>query len=207
VPLWAVIVVGMTKTHVGAPLAFLSVRRIKVLNMEVAKERFGADESVKQCLEIMGEVSEEERSRGRHFDVKAGTLVAFSAVTLALNATLGRPLLTAHLDHGAHVVVRDGFLASVTALAAAAAIALLGVLRPLGHHDLTEAQIDAYSNREKMNTPPQDLRETWLRTVTEMAISDRKANNFKSRMSMAAAILLAIGVVGVAAEAFTMGVQ
>ena len=105
------------------------------------------------------------------------------------------------------MVVRDSFLASVTALAGAAAIALLGVLRPLGHRDLTEAQIDAYSDREKMNTPAEDLRETWLRTVTEMAISDRRANNFKSGMSMAAAILLAIGVVGVAAEAFTLGVQ
>ena len=73
--------------------AILSVPGIKVPKVDATPEHFGADSSVGQCLAIMGEVSDEERSRGRHFDVKAGTLVAFSAVTLALNATLGRPLL------------------------------------------------------------------------------------------------------------------
>jgi hypothetical protein len=166
--------------------------------------RFGRDESVQQCLEIMKEVSAEQRARARHLDTKTGTLAGFAATVLTLNATLGRPLLEARLPEAAASRVESFFTISVITLALAALVAVVGVLRPMGHKDLDEEQIDAYSDRGKVNTDPEDLRMTWLRTVTEMTISDRKAGTWKSRLGNVAVVCLAIGLCGVAAQAVTL---
>lgn len=169
-----------------------------------ASRRFGRDESVKQCLEIMSEVSAEQRARARHLDTKTGTLAGFAATVLTLNATLGRPLLDANLPKDAASRVEVYFTVSVIALGLAALVAVVGVLRPMGHKDLDEEQIDAYSDHEKVNADPEDLRMTWLRTVTEMAISDRTAGTRKARLGNLAVLCLAIGLCGVAAQALTL---
>src|SRR6202042_1264679 len=39
---------------------------------------FGNDESVVQCLAIMGEIAEEQRGRNRHLDTEAGSIAGFA---------------------------------------------------------------------------------------------------------------------------------
>jgi energy-converting hydrogenase Eha subunit A len=185
-------------------VSWLLKRRIPV-DHNAEPERFGLDESVAQCLEIVREVSAEQRARARHLDSKTGTLAGFAATALTINATLGRPLLEADLPRGASTVVTASFIVAVVALGMAAGVAVLGGLRPMGHEDLTEAQIDAYSDRPKVVTPAPDLRMTWLRTMTEMTQSDRVAADAKARFAQVATVLLGIGLLGVLGEAVTLG--
>jgi hypothetical protein len=171
---------------------------------ETQDEAFGRDDSVQQCLAIMREVSAEQRARARHLDTKTGALAGFCATVLTLNVALGQPLLKMKLAPDAHSAIRILFLIASLLLALAALIAVAGVLRPMGHDDLTEEQIDQYSDRPKVITPPEELRMTWLRTVTDMTISDRKAGGAKSIRSNAAVIALVLGLLAVAGEALTL---
>jgi hypothetical protein len=168
------------------------------------EEPFGRDDSVEQCLEIVKEVSAEQRARARHLDTKTGTLAGFAATIFTLNATLGRPILETHLTSTAADLIKVFFAASVVALGLAALTAVAGVLRPMGHDDLDEEQIDAYGDRPKVITPPADLRMTWLQTVVKMTLSDRKAGSRKSTYMKVAVGLLVVGVLGVAGQALTL---
>lgn len=171
---------------------------------DVETEPFGDDESVQQCLEIMREVGAEQRTRARHLDTKIGALAAFSGAALTLNTTLGRPLLDESLPRGGSVAVTVSFLVAVIGFGAAAATAIVGGLRPMDHFDLTEEQIDAYSDRPKVTTPASDLRMKWLRTVTDVAISDRAAADAKAKAAVAVTKLIAAGLIGVAGQAVTL---
>lgn len=164
-------------------------------------EPFGEDESVAQCLAIMQEVSQEQKARARHLDLKAGTLAGFCATILTLNVALNASLL----GHGAAatppLAFRILFFVAALALATAAIVAVVGVLKPMDHDDLTDEQIDAYSDRPKVTTPAPDLRMTWLRTVTEMTRSDRRAGNTKSTGINISVGFLAVGLICVAGQA------
>lgn len=186
-------------------MAWLRRRRDKAIASEA--ERFGLDESVLQCLQIVREVSSEQRARGRHLDSKTGTLAGFAATALTLNATLGRPLLAADLPAFASAAVTVSFVVAVVALGAAAGVAVVGGLRPMGHDDLTEAEIDAYSDRPKVVTPAEDLRMKWLRTLTDITLSDRAAADAKARFAAVATVLLAVGLLGVLGQAVTLAVS
>jgi hypothetical protein len=171
-------------------------------------ETFGKDDSVTQCLAIMDEVANEQRGRNRHLDAKAGSIAGFAGTALTLNLTLGRPLLQQRFvaSGWAHGVIRDAFIASAALFAAAGLAAVVGVLRPTSTDDLDEAAIDAYADRPKVITPPPELRETWLQTVTTMALSDRKAGNAKALWSNVGVVLVALGIVGLLVQAVTLGI-
>jgi hypothetical protein len=171
-------------------------------------EPFGRDDSVTQCLAIMDEVANEQRGRNRHLDTKAGSIAGFAGTALTLNLTLGRPLLLQRFASPAwaHAVIRDAFLASAALFASGAIAAVVGVLRPTGTHDLDETAIDAYADRPKVITLPPQLRETWLQTVTAMALSDRRAGNAKALWSNVGVVLLVLGIVGLLVQAFTLGI-
>jgi hypothetical protein len=185
-----------------------SVAVHKLLALAAPKESFGKPESVEQCLTIMAEVSDEQRERNRHLDTKAGSIAGFAGTALTLNLTLGRPLLQQHFHSHpwAHGVIRDAFITSAALFAAAGLTAVFKVLKPAPTDDLDEEAIDSYSNRPKMIMPPPELREKWLRTVTDMTLSDRKAGNAKAKWSEAVVVLLALGIVGLLTQAVTLGV-
>lgn len=175
---------------------------------DLVVETFGNDESVVQCLAIMGEIAEEQRGRNRHLDTKAGSIAGFAGTALTLNLTLGRPLLQQRFQSSpsAHGVIRDAFIASAVLFAAAVLASVVGVLRPSGTKDLDETAIDGYADRPKVITPPPELRETWLQTVKEMALSDRKAGDAKAMWSNIGVVLLALGIVGLLVQAVTLGI-
>jgi hypothetical protein len=188
--------------------ASASVAQQSTATPESGIEPFGNDDSVAQCLMIINEVANEQRGRNRHLDTKAGSIAGFSATALTLNLTLGRPLLLQpfRASGSAHGVIRDAFIASAALFAAAVLAAVVGVLRPTGTHDLDETAIDAYADRPKVITAPSKLRETWLQTLTAMALSDRKAGNTKARWSNVGVVLLALGILGLLVQAITLGI-
>jgi hypothetical protein len=160
------------------------------------------------CLAIIKEVADEQRGRNRHLDTKASSIAGFAGTALTLNLTLGEPLLKQRFAASpwAHGVIRDAFVASAVLFAVAAIAAVVGVLRPTGTHDLDETAIDAYADRPKVITPSPELRETWLQTVAAMALSDRKAGNAKALWSNVGIVLLVLGIVGLLAQAVTLGI-
>lgn len=168
---------------------------------ENTTEPFGKDESVVQCLDIMREVSQEQKARARHLDLKAGTLAGFCATILTLNVALNASLLGHSASTTPPLSFRVLFFVAALALATAAIVAVVGVLKPMDHDDLTDEQIDAYSDRPKVITPASDLRMTWLRTVTDMTRSDRRAGDAKSTRTNIAVGFLALGLVCVAGQA------
>jgi hypothetical protein len=178
------------------------------MSTEAAVESFGTPESVEQCLAILGEVGTEQRDRSRHLDTKAASIAGFAGTALTLNLTLGRPLLLERFvgDGWAHGAIRDAFIGSALMFGLASVAAIVGVLRPAGTADLHETAIDGYANRPKVITPPAALRETWLQTVSEMALADRKAGDSKARWSTVGVVLLGLGVLGLLTQAVTLAV-
>ena len=91
-------------------------------------------------------------------------------------------------------------------LSAAALVAILAILRPLKYLDYEESQIDELSDHPLLTTAPEVIRERRLITETKAVVDDRKVNTRKARRSTAASILLAVGLIGVAGQAITLGV-
>jgi hypothetical protein len=166
------------------------------------------DASVRQSLEIMREVSAEQRARARHLDTKAGTLAGFAGTVLALNAGLGGRLLSSDdkdkLTDAAQHLIRIFLAVSTIALGLAAFAAVAGALRPMGHEDLNDLSIERYARRPKVVTDPHALRMTWLQTLARMTSSDRRAGAWKARSLMIAVSLLAVGLAGVAGQGLTL---
>lgn len=178
------------------------------MTADALAESFGRPDSVEQCLAILGEVGVEQRDRSRHLDTKAASIAGFAGTALTLNLTLGRPLLLQKFagHEWAHGVIRDAFIASAVMFGLAAASAIVGVLRPTGTDDLDEDAIDGYADRPKVITPVPELRETWLQTLSKMALADRKAGDAKAKWSTVGVVLLGLGVLGLLVQAVTLGV-
>ena len=122
-------------------------------------ETFGNDESVVQCLAIMGEIAEEQRGRNRHLDTKAGSIAGFAGTALTLNLTLGRPLLQQRFPSSplAHGAIRDAFIASAALFAASVLAAVVGVLRPSGQQGFGRDRYRRYVVQAEAITMSRDL--------------------------------------------------
>jgi hypothetical protein len=171
-------------------------------------QRFDDPKSVKVLLPIAREILAEERARGRHLDQKAGAFSGFTAIALSLEAGLapnayGGTLLTCQSE----VVFTTMFVLAIGSLLAAAAIAILGVLAPQPHPGVTDEQIDDYSDRPKVITSPADLRIAELRTLTEVAVGDRRAYDRKAKRLTYASVALAAGVLGISGQALTIALS
>lgn len=169
------------------------------------EQRFDDPRSVKVLLPIVRELLAEERARGRHFDQKAGAFSGFTAIAISLEAGLAPNAYGGSLlGCGSEILFTVMFVLAIVSLLAAAGIAILGVLAPQPHWGVTDEQIDGYSDRPKVITPPDDLRMAELRTLTEVAVRDRKAIDRKAKRLSYASVALAIAVLGVAGQAITI---
>ena len=175
---------------------------------EPAPLLFGNEASTDECLSIIREIAAEQRERNPHLDTKAASIAAFAGTALTLSLTLGRPVLQQHFTTAtwAHSAIRGAFISSATLLGLAAAVALLGVLAPAPTKDLDERAIDSYADAPKVVTPPAELRETWLQTMAQMTLADRVAGDTKARRSKLAVWLLVLGIGGLLAQAFVLGI-
>jgi hypothetical protein len=162
-------------------------------------------ESVQILLPMVRSVVDEERARGRHLDVKAGSFAAFIAVALSLEAGLAPNAYGADLLNGeAEGIFTVFFIGAIFSFLIAGILAVLGALAPQKHPGIDEEQIDAYSDRPKVTTPPDDLQMTELRTLTEVAIGDRAAYDRKARVLTFASLFVAAGILGISGQAVTI---
>jgi hypothetical protein len=144
----------------------------------------------------------EQRLRGRHLDVRTGSTIGVAATVLALNITLGRSVLDSNLARGASVLMEIFFLIAAAALTVAVLVAA-GALAPMDQHEVGAEGIEAYSSRPKVITPADDLRMTWLVSLTEMGESARQAGDHKARLAKASLILFSLGLLALLGEAIT----
>jgi hypothetical protein len=103
-------------------------------------------------------------------------------------------------------LIRDFFLAAAVMFAAAAAVAVVGILKPQATEDLDETAIDGYAARPKVTTPPPELRVVWLQSSSRFALSARAVGDVKASRTDLAVLLLAGGIAGLIGQAFVLGV-
>lgn len=162
--------------------------------------------SIDQCLHIVREISDENRSVGRHLDTKTGSVAGFAAVTLALNATLSRPLLDDDLGRVAEPLIHLAFALATVALLACAVAALVGVLSPKPQFDVTYEQLGEFSGPPYTTSPPVQVKKWWLERAAEIAQSDRLANRRRAKSMRIAVISLVIALVAITSEAAILGI-
>jgi hypothetical protein len=143
-------------------------------------DRYGRPESVAEFLKIVGAIDDEARATGRHLDTKTAPIAGFAAVTLTLNATLGGPLLRAKLEGPWGAIAHTSYFLAVAALLVAGAAAVVGGLAPERQDDVTPEFVRELAQRPAMTTDPEELRERWLVTLADIAVSDRLANRTAS---------------------------
>lgn len=168
------------------------------------EEPYGNPESVVECLAIMREIGATARERNLSLDTKAASVAGFAGTALTLNLTLGRPLLLQRFSGDGHALIRDFFVASALLFAAAAVVAVVGILKPQATEDLDEEAIDGYAARPKVTTEPPELRVVWLQSSARFALSARGVGDVKARRSDIAVLLLAAGVVGLIGQALVL---
>jgi hypothetical protein len=161
--------------------------------------------------EIVSRLMDDERARGQGLESKTSTLAGFTGAILALTAGGGRELLKLELGPVGDVSVRILYLVSIAALATAAALYIVGVLRPQAKLTVELDQI-----RELTTRPPEDVSSMELkgRMVGALVGKDgqegalereRRLNDRKAKYIQFAGVALLIGLVTVAGQALVLG--
>jgi hypothetical protein len=147
------------------------------------------------------DLREAERERAEGLDSKASSLAGFTGVILSLTATLvsRAPTLT-----DAELVALIG---SLTLLAAAAAVAILGVIVPQAYKTLPVSELRKYLTPPFYSSLRHDVQARTLRATIRQIDHNRKLNSDKAKRLRAASVLLLSGLAGVAALALIIGVH
>jgi hypothetical protein len=169
-------------------------------------EELGQPESVGLLLSFLRDVAfADESERQRNLDTKAGTLAGFVVVALSLEVGLGASVLVEEsLPCGARALFIAFLAVSVLALAASGLAALLGVLLPKDYLALEADQIMEMATRAEMQRPPNEVREMQLATMAQIVAEAQAADDQKAKQLRRASIALAVGLVAIAAQAFTL---
>ncbi len=164
-------------------------------------------ETVDALLAATVRVIEDERSRGGTADTKAGQLVGFTGVILAIDASLGRDVF----DHGISGIYSDVFVGlfslSLLALVTAAYVAIRGLLSPQETLAFRRADVRRLANDDLVLAESADVKRMLIRTYGDELMSEEARNNRKLDVVNRAALLLMIGVLALAGEGGTLAVQ
>lgn len=161
-------------------------------------------EAVEELLRIVERLTADERARGQGLDSKTSTLAGFAGTILALTATLGGQLFQGDLG-AAEVPTRILFIASVTALAAAATLAVVGVLQPQPRLAVSMDEIERFCDFPLLGSPRMDVQGQMLTTVVTALATERTVNRRKAVATKYAARALVVGFIAVALMAVTLG--
>ena len=164
------------------------------------------DATVAELLAMVRGMLDDERTRGQGLDSKSATLAGFTGTILALTTTLGATLLDLDLGSVGSAVFQCLYVISVVALGVASLIALVGVLRPQPRLALAMDEIRRFSEFPLIAQPLVEVQGTMMNTLVEALAHERALNERKGRLTRVAAIALAVGFVGVAAQAVTLGI-
>jgi len=164
-------------------------------------------ETVDALLAATVRVIEDERSRGDTADTKAGQLVGFIGVILAVDAALGRDVF----DQGISGVYSDLFVGlfalSLASLVAGAFIAIRGLLRPQQTLALRRADVERFADGDLVLAESIEVKRTLIRTYGAELVAEEDRNNRKLSVVNRAGLLLMIGVFALAGEGATLAVE
>ncbi len=157
-------------------------------------------EAVEQLLGLVQRFMEDERARGQALDAKTSTLAGFSGAILALTATLGAALFDRDLGAIAPAV-QALFCAAIVALAAAAILAVAGVLRPQPHLGVSMEDIRRFPEFPLIGTNKVEIQGVMLVTGVDALAHEREINDVKAGRTTHAARALVAGYSAVAVMA------
>lgn len=164
-------------------------------------------ETVDALLAATVRIIEDERSRGETADTKAGQLVGFTGVILAIDAALGRDVF----DHGISGSYSGVFVAffavSLLALVAAAYVAIRGVFLPQRTLAFRRKDVEGLADGDLVLADAIEIKRTLIRTYGQEVVSEEQRNNRKLDIVSRAGLLLLIAVLALAGEGGTLAVR
>jgi hypothetical protein len=164
-------------------------------------------ETVDALLSATVRVIGDERARGERADTKAGQLVGFTGVILAVEASLGSGVFE-HGISGAYSYAFVGlFTVSLLALVAAAYVAIRGLLSPQKTLAFRRADIQWLADGDLVLAEAVEVKRMLIRTYGEELVSEEERNNRKLGVVSRAGLLLMIGVVALAGEGGILAVE
>lgn len=188
----------------------VSVSAPQLASAETATSRDGVaagpdDGGVEVLIQAAKDAVDDERARGHNLDTKTIALTTAAGALLTLNATLGRPLLAADVGAVGQALVQGFFAVACVALFSAAAIAMLGVLKPRGYRGLGRKDVrDFYEDTSVQALSATEVRRRLLGTYADVLDHDRLMNDRKAKLVKIAIIALAAGLLAVTGQAMTL---
>jgi hypothetical protein len=152
-------------------------------------------------------VVDDERARGASLTTKSSTLAGFSGTILAVVAVLGRELFRLDLGSFGDPLVRVLLIVSVVALAAAATLAIGGVLHTQPRPLVDAEQVIEFNGPPWLSTDPRDINGNMLASLGQALKEERHANDLKATRTDRAAYALLIGLLAVATQAVILAVD
>jgi hypothetical protein len=165
-------------------------------------------EAVEVLLDAAEKLISDERERGRALDTKTAQLATFSGTILTLDVALGAFAFRSHLGSLAEVLLPIFFLITAAGLLASAGFAVAGVLRPQKFLSIDREAVKGFAHHPLISSDQTFIRGRLLTSVTEDQLPrERQRNDGKVRWTKWAAIALLVGLVGIAGQAATIGLD
>jgi hypothetical protein len=164
-------------------------------------------ETVDALLSATVRVIEDERARGDTADTKAGQLVGFTGVILAVEASLGSGVFDHGISGGYSYAFVALFVVSLLALVAAACIAIRGLLSPQETLAFRREYVQELADGDLVLAESVEIKRTLIRTYGRELVSEEQRNNRKLDVVSRAGLLLLIGVVALAGEGGILAVE
>lgn len=161
-------------------------------------------DGITALLSIAEDAVDDERARGRGLDDKMASLVGFIGLILPVNLVFAVPLLDRKLGPVGNAAMRVGFVVAVVALLLALLVGVVGVLSPQKYRGLGTSQIRDFTSAEAQAMSAMTVHQRMLGAIADVLEQDRPVNNCKARLTKQVAAMLAIGFLGITAEALTL---
>jgi hypothetical protein len=164
-------------------------------------------ETVDTLLGATVRIIEDERSRGATADTKAGQLVGFTGVILAIDTALGRDVF----DHGISGAYSDVFVAffvvSLVILVVAAFVAIRGALLPQTTLAFRRRDVEGLADGDLVLADSVEIKRALIRTYGQELVTEEQRNDRKLEVLQRAGLLLMTGVLALACEGATLAVD
>lgn len=164
-------------------------------------------ETVDALLSATVRVIEDERARGETADTKTGQLVGFTGVILAVEASLGSAVFDHGISGGYSYAFVALFAVSLLALAAAACIAIRGLLSPQETLAFRRKYVEGLADGDLVRAESVEIKRMLIRTYGRELVSEERCNNRKLDVLSSAGLLLLVGVVALAGEGGILAVE
>ena len=131
-------------------------------------------ETVDALLSATVRVIEDERARGETADTKTGQLVGFTGVILAVEASLGSNVFDHEISGGYSYAFVALFAVSLLALAAAAFVAIRGLLSPQKTLAFRRADVQWLADGDLVLAEAVEVKRMLIRTYGEELVSEEE---------------------------------